>query len=69
MAQDAPCDRIVAAVGTHWMTDAQIARQTGAPLETVRRCLEAAVLSGRIETPRGVYRNTMWRLRSDHHSS
>lgn len=70
MAQDASCDSIVAALGTHWMTAAQLGRQTGAPVEAVRRCMEAAVAAGQAQTPRGVYRNTMWRRREDaHHSS
>lgn len=64
-----PCDAVLALVGTHWMSEAALVRATGAAPQAIRRCLEAAVAQGTLETPRGVYRSTMWRRAVDHHSS
>jgi len=60
MATDG-CDAILSAVGSHWTTLPALVRATGAPPERILACLERAVASGRIETPRGAYRRTMWR--------
>lgn len=62
------CAGVLAAIGPHWMTEAQLARITGMEAARVRRCAAEATERGELETPRGVYRGTMWR-RAGHHSS
>lgn len=63
------CDAVLAGIGPHWMTEAALARSTGVERQAMLRCLEAAVAAGTVETPRGAYRNTMWRRPQAHHSS
>ena len=68
LAESAPCARVMALIGSHWMTEAALVHAAGTSAESVRRCLAEAMADGTLETPRGVYRNTMWR-RPGHHSS
>ena len=55
------CERVLARVDEHWRGEASLARALGVPADAVRRCLELAQSRGELETPRGVYRDRLWR--------
>ncbi len=61
MAGDADCEGLLARLDEHWRGESSLARATGLSAAAVRRCLGAALRRGEVETPRGAYRDRLWR--------
>jgi hypothetical protein len=61
MAGEADCEKVLAQVDEHWRGEGSLGRVAGMSSASVRRCLEAAMARGQVETPRGVYRDRFWR--------